>query len=284
MDVLGPLSDVCSLGATLYCLLAGRPAFEGDLVTVLRKVQAGEFPSPRKVDPSLDPALEAVCCRAMANLPQDRYPSARALAEEVERRLADEPVEAYHEPFRRRLSRWERRHKTLVNGGMAGLMITTIVSGLSSAMISREKQATEKARAEAEQAALRADSNFTRAVQAVFEPLSRTADQKFNRVPGMEGVRRELSDSAVYQMRRFLQVKPDDIQLLQMADRVHRDAGLVRWLIGDAQEAVDLYTSGERNTREAREGPQRRPERRRLPIRRGQPHQARHGQPRPRQS
>src|SRR5262249_50314273 len=74
LDRLGPRSDVYALGATRYCLLTGRPPFQGDDVgEVLRKVQAGEFRAPREVDPSLDKALEAVCNKAMATKPQERY-------------------------------------------------------------------------------------------------------------------------------------------------------------------------------------------------------------------
>ena len=52
LDRLGPRSDVYSLGATLYCLLTGKPPFEGDVGEVLRKVGRGEFPRPRQLDPS----------------------------------------------------------------------------------------------------------------------------------------------------------------------------------------------------------------------------------------
>ena len=115
LATLGPRSDVYSLGATLYCLLTGRPPFASDDAgEVLRMVQRGEFPRPRHLDPSIDPALEAVCLKAMAPNPDDRYASCKALADDIERWTADEPVTAWREPFSRRAGRWARRNRTLV--------------------------------------------------------------------------------------------------------------------------------------------------------------------------
>ena len=75
LEHLGPRSDVYSLGATLYCLLTGRPPFAGDVAEVIRAVQRGEFRPPRQLDPTIDRALEAVCLKAMAHRPEDRYAS-----------------------------------------------------------------------------------------------------------------------------------------------------------------------------------------------------------------
>jgi serine/threonine-protein kinase len=124
LDHLGPRSDVYSLGATLYCLLTGRPPLEGaDVGELLRRAQRGEFPAPRRLDPSIDEALEAVCLKAMATRPEDRYATPRLLAEDIERWMADEPVSAWSEPIPRRVLRWLTRHRTGVTAAGAALLV-----------------------------------------------------------------------------------------------------------------------------------------------------------------
>ena len=97
---LGPRSDVYNLGATLYCLLTGQAPFAAEhILGVLDDVRAGAFPPPRRLDPTVDRALEAVCLKAMALKPEDRYATPRELAEDVERWMADESVSAWREPW-----------------------------------------------------------------------------------------------------------------------------------------------------------------------------------------
>jgi serine/threonine-protein kinase len=86
-------------------------------------VQRGDFVRPRQLDPSIDPSLEAVCSKAMATKPEDRYGSCRGLAEDLERWMADEPVSAWREPLSRRARRWARRNRPLVTAASAAVLV-----------------------------------------------------------------------------------------------------------------------------------------------------------------
>lgn len=128
LDELGPASDVYSLGATLYYLLVGRsPVVGKDVGQVLKRVERGEYPTPRSVDPTVPKSLEAVCLKAMAVRSDDRYGSAASLADDVERYLADEPVSCVFEPIPVRARRWIRKHQALT-GTMAAAVFVSVLA------------------------------------------------------------------------------------------------------------------------------------------------------------
>ncbi len=140
VDELGPVSDVYSLGATLYCLLTGQPPFAGENIgEVLGQVQKGAFAPPRQVQREVPPALEAVCLKAMALRPGDRYPDPRALANDIERWLADEPVGAWREPLRLRAGRWARRHQSVVAAAVAALLVALLAGGAAAWWLDRQR-------------------------------------------------------------------------------------------------------------------------------------------------
>jgi serine/threonine protein kinase len=95
LDLLGPASDIYSLGATLYCLLTGQAPFRGaDPAAILGCVQRGEFARPREIKRNIPGPLEAICLKAMALRPEDRYASAQALVDDLEHWAADESISA----------------------------------------------------------------------------------------------------------------------------------------------------------------------------------------------
>lgn len=88
-------SDVYSLGATLYAVLCRKPPFDGrNVMELLMKVSTQAPPPPRSVRPDLPEELEAVILKAMAPQKEDRYPSAAALADDLQRFLESRPIEA----------------------------------------------------------------------------------------------------------------------------------------------------------------------------------------------
>jgi eukaryotic-like serine/threonine-protein kinase len=144
---IGPVSDVYGLGAILYCLLTGRAPLEDvvDVERVLSRIASGEIPHPRTVNRSVPGTLDAMCLKAMAVEPAARYESARALADDVEHWLADEPT-TVREPFGRRLGRWERRNRWWVRiGGLALLALAAVAWG-AVLIIEGERRKTDQER------------------------------------------------------------------------------------------------------------------------------------------
>jgi serine/threonine protein kinase/Tfp pilus assembly protein PilF len=125
--LVGPGSDIFGLGATLYTLLTGHPPYQGP--QALEDAAAGKYRPPRQVNSEAPAALEAVCLKAMALRPSERYATVLEMTRDLENWLADEPLSAYREPLPKRLGRWVRRHKTLVAGIAASLLAALVVGG-----------------------------------------------------------------------------------------------------------------------------------------------------------
>ncbi len=250
-DELGPTSDVYSLGATLYCLLTGVAAFTSrDLSTVLKQVKEGTFPAPRQVNPNVPKPLDAICLKAMALLPALRYGTARALAEDIEHWLADEPVIAYEENKWERLSRWVRHHQARAQAIGVSVLVIAAVSVIAAFLIDQSRRAEANALANlkvanlkeiaahekekiARREALRRSRDTREAVDTLLEGVSDGLDD----FPGLNDIRRRLLEMAAKDYLRLADEKSTDVELQMEA--MH---SLVR--LADVYSQLNLIDNG----------------------------------------
>jgi tRNA A-37 threonylcarbamoyl transferase component Bud32 len=116
-------SDVYALGVILYELLTGRLPFQGPAHSLVARVVEDEPPAPRSLNAAVPPDLEAVCLKALAKRPGDRYPSALALARDLRSFLRGEPVAARRLTWLVLLQRFlNRRHQDVRQRGWALLL------------------------------------------------------------------------------------------------------------------------------------------------------------------
>jgi serine/threonine-protein kinase len=123
---LGPGTDIYGLGAILYELLTGRPPFRGATVmeTVLDVLERDPAP-PRTYRADVPVDLETICLKCLEKSPQERYPTAAALAEDLERYLDGEIIDATSVVAR--LKRWNRREPEVVSR-LGGLFLIAVIT------------------------------------------------------------------------------------------------------------------------------------------------------------
>jgi hypothetical protein len=120
-------TDIWGLGAILYELLTGRPPFRADTARdTVSLVLQGQVRPPRRWQPLLPLDLQAIVLRCLKRDPAERYPTARALADDLSRFVEGRPVQARPLNAMQRVSRWARREPKLAATGLVAFAILLV--------------------------------------------------------------------------------------------------------------------------------------------------------------
>jgi serine/threonine protein kinase/WD40 repeat protein/tetratricopeptide (TPR) repeat protein len=218
-------ADIYALGLTLYELLTLRPAYSSsDRLKLIEQVKAEEPARPRSLDRRIPRDLETIVLKAIEKEAGSRYQSADAMAEDLRRFLADEPIKARQVSTSERYWRWARRNPVIaiLGGVVTTLLIAVTIGSIAAAswygMVARsEKLANDRSQLD------RKDAIEARR-QAIRErDNSRRLSSSLTLEKGIALAHEGHVDRGLLWMLEALKTAPDD------ADEFRR---MVRWNLG----------------------------------------------------
>ena len=248
IDLLGPATDVYSLGATLYCLLTGQSAFTSeDRSVVLGNVRNGVFPAPKKIDRSVPPALEAICLKSMQRDPSSRYQSPTDIGQDIERWLADEPVSVFSEPWSERLARFVRLHKTAFAGIVAALMMALIASAVIATLSKMKNNQLNELNLKLAQAKDELQDDFSNTKKLAFELIEKAESGKNSlaQIPGDRARKHRywITNRAISVFKPLISRRPDDPDVKLDMAKLYRYAANLDRLEGEYVDSEKKYNA-----------------------------------------
>jgi serine/threonine protein kinase len=229
--VLDQRTDVYSLGVTLYELLTLEPAIPGRTrEQLLNAITRDDARLPRSINAAIPSDIQTIVAKAMAKDPAERYPTARAMADDLWRFLQSEPILARPPSRWDKAAKWTRRHKSITVSALvillvlaAGLLTSTLMIARAQhraqAAFRQEHQRTAEATEQraiaerqhilAETERVRADRNFQRA-REVLDLFTEFATQDLAGKSDLADLRKGMLEASLAYYQEFIEDRKDD--------------------------------------------------------------------------
>ncbi len=244
---LSTAADVYGLGAILYELLTGRPPFRAEtpLETLLQVVER-EPTRPRLLNPKVPRDLETVCLKCLEKKPEQRYGSAEALADDLERWQAGEPIRARPAGPVERAVKWVRRRPAVA--GLLAAVVAVAAVGVAGVWWSYLDAKEQEQIAREQRAAAETSATFARGQQTLAEQRAGEARRASGLAEQRAGEARRASKRAEHgealarkQLERARRAL-NTAQLMRVAELWERDPGQARALLEDPSACpLDLH-------------------------------------------
>lgn len=227
-------TDVYGLGATLYELLTLQPLYPGDDREAIRLAIASADPvTPRSLNPDIPADLETIVLHAVAKNREDRYPTAEAFADDLERFLAGKPTLARRPSLVDRGAKWLWRHRPLAAASVAVMAVLTTLSTVGVALLAQAINAKQEA-LEREQVSLQ------QARDVVDRFGIKLADELQN-YPGTEPLQHVLREETLAYYLEFIQQAGDDSSHSDQLAGAHLRVATVSAKLGENARAAAGY-------------------------------------------
>jgi WD40 repeat protein len=202
-------SDVYSLGAVLYECLSGQLPFAGSPSAILEQIRVCDPLAPTRIRPQLDRDLEVICLMALEKSPADRYQTAAALADDLRRYLAGEPIRARPPGVPRRLVKWARRRPAvaaLAGVALAALLTATFTTWWHNIQIRQVLTQKDEARRDADEHRLASQQSQRQTESFLYGADMRLATSSYfngDAAETLRTLRRHLPNAAGTDHREF---------------------------------------------------------------------------------
>jgi len=257
IDLVDRRSDVFGLGACLYALLTNVAPFKGNSkAESIANARGYRLKPLREVDSAIPVAVDAICMKAMAANPSNRYQQATELADDLDRWIAGEAVTAMPDPIVQRVFRWARRHQALVTGTAVLLLTALLALSVGSYLVREQRNIARTERDRANDAAIDAELQRDKADKALVKSTESNAmslkvleefvnglgDDGWAAVPHMESRRIAMVDLAVDRFKKLHADNPDDLVIkVRLVRILVRSANLHR-MVGKLDKAGDHFS------------------------------------------